>query len=229
MKYEYILFDLDGTLFNYDLAEREALIKTFGQFGITCTESYLDKYREINIAIWIDFENGRISQKDLKAERFARLSKAIEKNFDATDFSNRYLHNLSEGTQLIDGSENVIRQLYERAELFLITNGLTIVQKPRIAYSSIGKYFKDSIISEEVGVAKPDTRIFDIAFEKMGRPQKSDVLIVGDSLTSDMQGGINYGIDTCWFNPNNVKNEQNLNIIFQIEHLSELLKIARLD
>jgi FMN phosphatase YigB (HAD superfamily) len=107
----------------------------------------------------------------------------------------------------------------------ILTNGLKDVQRSRLGQSEIGRYFSDIIISEEVGSAKPDGRIFDAAFEAMGRPQKTEVLIVGDSLTSDIQGGLDYGIDTCWFNPGRRPNILGREVGFEIERIGELLVI----
>jgi len=119
----------------------------------------------------------------------------------------------------------VLSKLYGHTKIYLITNGLTVVQKPRIKNSVIGKYFDGVIISEEVGYAKPHKEIFDIAFNMMDNPEKNEVLIIGDSLTSDIAGGINYGIDTCWYNSFN--NEVNDNIIptYEIRELKELLDL----
>ena len=118
----------------------------------------------------------------------------------------------------------MVRGLHGRAKLALITNGLKAVQRPRFAASALSEYFDVIVISEEEGVAKPDLRIFDIAFTRMGWPAKSDVLIVGDSLTSDIKGGSDYGIDTCWFNPNGNPRHLDMQIRYEIQHLSELPK-----
>ena len=226
MKYNYLLFDLDGTLFDYDKAESDALKNTFIQFGLNYDSAYLIKYREINYLIWQDFENGKILQKNLKTKRFEQLAASIDTKFNASQFSNSYLINLSKCTALVTGSEEVLSKLYGKTKLYLITNGLKIVQRPRIKNSTIGKYFDDIIISEEVGVAKPQKEIFDIAFKMMENPDKNEVLIIGDSLTSDITGGINYDIDTCWFNPKGNESNDNILPTYEIHHLPELLDLV---
>ena len=225
MKYKYLLFDLDGTLFDYDKAESTALENTFLQFGFSYNSKYLDTYREINHLIWQDFENGKIAQKELKTKRFNQLGKSLSLNLDSSTFSDIYLINLSKGIDLIDSADELLEKLINKAKLYLITNGLTIVQRPRIKNSTIGKYFNNVIISEEIGFAKPQKEIFDLTFELMGNPNKDEVLIIGDSLSSDISGGINYGIDTCWYNPKRNKSDNNIIPTYEIQELKELLKI----
>ncbi len=225
MKYEWLLFDADGTLFDYDRAEATALQRTFEQAGQRFEPAFGKVYRRINHQIWLDFERGRISQARLRAARFERLFDAIGIELDVADFSRRYLENLAQGTYLVDGAQGVVAALHGRVGLMLITNGIGEVQRPRFASSALRDYFADLVISEEVGVAKPDPAIFDVAFEKMGRPSKEDVLMIGDSLTSDIRGGNNYGIDTCWFNPRGRAPDQDVEIRYEIRDLRELLGV----
>ncbi len=201
MKYTWLLFDADGTLFDYDRAEVVALQRTFEQMGDGFEPGYVRAYRRINADLWRAYERGEIDQVRLRTERFARLSAALGLDLDAAQFSDRYLQHLGQATYLIPGAEEVLAALHGKVGLGLITNGIADVQRSRLGRSTIGGYLSPWIISEEVGVAKPDRAIFEIAFEKMGQPRKEEVLIIGDSLTSDMQGGRNFGIDTCWFNP----------------------------
>jgi 2-haloacid dehalogenase len=223
MKYKWILFDADDTLFDYDRAEARALRKAFDEFGVVFRQSYAQRYREINAEIWARFERGEIDQVRLRLERFALLFDAVDVQMEPASFSQSYLNYLSEGYYLLDGAEDLIRALDGKVKLALITNGLKDVQRPRLAGSTIGDYFDPVIISEEVGAAKPARKIFDVAFVKMAQPEKAEVLIVGDSLSSDMRGGSDYGIDTCWFNPNGRSHPPDINITYQIQHLDELL------
>ena len=222
--YTWLLFDADGTLFDYDKAEKSALANTFEQIGYPFKPQYLPEYRRVNGQIWLDFEQGKITQERLKTKRFELLSEAINISYDPRDFSTKYLANLAKGTYLIDGAEEIVESLSGKFEIAIITNGLTDVQRPRFEKSSIRSYIKEIIISEEVGAAKPDRKIFDIAFERMNHPAKDEVLIIGDSLTSDIQGGHNYGIDTCWFNPEGKTNGQ-ITTTFEIQRLDQLPKI----
>lgn len=223
MKYKWLLFDADGTLFDYDKAEGYALRSTFEVLGFAYEARYAQIYRRINGEIWLDFEKGKISQERLRTRRFELLFDAIEIDCDPCEFSRLYLANLALGTDLIEGAEDVVKSLHGRVDLLLITNGLADVQRPRFARSTVGQYFSDVVISEEVGAAKPDTAIFEVAFAKMGLPKKGDVLIVGDSLTSDIKGGHNYGIDTCWFNPERKPSDPGVVAHHEIGELKELL------
>ena len=226
MKYKWLLFDADGTLFDYDKAEAAALERTFKQIGLRFEPRYAQVYRQINAQIWLEFEQGKISQDRLRIKRFELLFEAIVVESDPEIFSERYLKNLADGSDLIEGAEKVTRRLSEKVGLILITNGLKDVQRSRLAKSGISGYFADIVISEEVGVAKPDRRIFKEAFSRMDNPRRAEVLMVGDSLTSDIKGGNDYGIDTCWFNPMQRPCDRDVEIQYEINHLSELLNIV---
>jgi 2-haloacid dehalogenase len=226
MNYKWLLLDADGTLFDYDRAEKTALRRTFEQMGHGFEPGYATAYRRINAGMWLDFEQGNISQDRLRTKRFEMLFEAIGAEMAPEAFSARYLRSLAEGMDLIDGAEEVVHALYGRVGLVLITNGLQDVQRPRFARSAIGAYFSDVVISEEVGAAKPQRKIFDVAFQKMGHPHLEDVLIVGDSLTSDIQGGNNYGIDACWFNPHSSARDPAIQVRYEIRDLRELLSLV---
>ena len=225
--YQWLLFDADGTLFDYDQAERSALRNTFIQLDFPFEEQYLAAYRQVNHAIWLEFEQGQIDQLTLRTRRFELLFQAINLPADPCKFSPAYLANLSRETCLIDGAETVVRQLSGPFNLAIITNGLTEVQRPRFQQSAISNDIKEIIISEEVGAAKPDPQIFEIAFARMNQPDKSAVLIIGDSLSSDIQGGLNYGIDTCWFNPTG-QNSDHITSTYEIRRLAELPRLLGL-
>ncbi|HOU11834.1 MAG TPA: YjjG family noncanonical pyrimidine nucleotidase [Anaerolineae bacterium] len=227
MTYTWFLFDADDTLFDYDKAEVVALSSTFAQFGCGYDPAYLDAYHTINAQLWRDFERGAIKQELIKTLRFARLFDAIGLTPapDLATFSARYLENLGSCTFLIDGAETVIAVLRGVARLGVITNGLQVVQRGRIARVSIGDAFEVVVISEEVGCSKPHATIFDVAFAQMSHPRKDEVLMIGDSLTSDIKGGSDYGIDTCWYNPSGAPRPQDVTITYEIRALRELLSL----
>ncbi len=224
-KYKWLLFDADGTLFDYNKAEYGALKKTFARFDIEFNQENIAKYKEANSSVWREFEKGNISPDNLKIKRFEILSLKLNLSFDFTEMSKKYLENLSGFTDLIDGASEVIEKLSKRYKLAIVTNGLTCVQEKRFAESSIGKYFEDYFISEKMGIAKPSGKYFDIVFNAIGNPAKPEVLIIGDNLNSDILGGVNYGVDTCWFNPDKSENARNLKINYEITNLKELLGI----
>ncbi|MEK5235010.1 YjjG family noncanonical pyrimidine nucleotidase [Paenibacillus sp. FSL L8-0470] len=225
MKYEVILFDADDTLFDYGMAEGQAFLNVFAHFGLpTGAEEYAVSYREINQALWKDLEQGRITSAALRVERFNRLFARHKLEYSPEAFSEVYLRFLGEGTYLIQGAVELCGGL-TGCRLAIITNGIKDVQLSRIQGSPLCNTFEQIIISEEAGSQKPEPGIFDYAFAKLGITDKSKVLIVGDSLTSDIQGGMNYGIDTCWFNPLEKANEAGIKPTYEIRDLSELLRI----
>ena len=226
MRYQWLLFDADGTLFDYDNAESTALKKTFEDFGVNSSESFHGRYREINNGLFKELEKGLISSLELRTKRFDMLFSEYNLDLDVTDFSEQYLQHLSNGSMLLQGASETISLLYPDHKMMIVTNGIGGVQRPRFDNSKIKDFFENIIISEEIGVAKPAVQFFDIAFNAMGKPDKKDVLIIGDSLSSDMAGGINYGIDTCWYNPNRIPNENNDNITYEIRMLKELLQLV---
>lgn len=228
MIYEYILFDADDTLYDYALAEAHALTSAFQEFGIEDTDnSYVDRYRIINQGLWTEFEQGKISSVNLRRERFARLFAAdsVHASIDADNLSARYLNYLGEGSFLLEGAEALVKGLLGKYRLAIITNGIKEVQMARIGKSGLLDSFEHIIVSEDTGFQKPHVGIFDYTFNKLNIVDKSKVLIVGDSLTSDIQGGINYGIDTCWFNPKNKTNTTGIQPTYEVHSYGELLTI----
>ncbi len=228
MSYQWLLFDADGTLFDYDRAEAVALENSFAQFNLPFDLTSSDTYRQVNGAIWADFELGKITVTQLRTVRFERLFDALNLDVDAEAFSTAYLDQLSARGDLIPDAEAVVEACYGRYQLMIITNGLKDVQRKRLAHTNLGKYFVDIIISDEIGSAKPNRKIFDAAFARMGKPKCEDVLIIGDSLTSDIQGGVNYGIDTCWYNPQQQPLPNGLSLTYQIQQLADLKTILNL-
>ncbi len=224
-KYTWLLFDADDTLFDFGQAEAGALRLTFEHLGVRFDPAYLPMYQRINRQIWQDFERGKISAEALRIKRFQLLFEAIGVSVDAERFSAAYLPNLATQSELTEGALEVVQTLHGKYRLAIITNGLRDVQRPRLARSAIRDYIADMVISEEVGAVKPEKAIFDAAFQRMGQPDKDEVLLIGDSLTSDIAGGSAYGIDTCWFNPDGKARHDGLVITFEIRYLTELLGI----
>lgn len=223
MKYDIIMFDADETLFDFKKSEKVALQNTMLEFDIDYDETYhLQVYKHINDVIWKELEEGLITQEKLKIERFKRLLTTLNFSLDETKFAQSYMRHLANASFLYADSVPLIESLQKEYRLVIITNGLKDVQNKRVKKSIIGKYFEDIIISEEVNISKPNPKIFELALKNMKHTDKSKVLMVGDSLTSDVRGGINFGIDTCWFNQNNSENKTNLKPTYEISNLMEL-------
>lgn len=226
MKYEIIIFDADETLFDFKKSERNAFKNAMLEFDIEYDENHhLKMYQGINTAIWKEFEQGLITQEKLKVERFKRLSDTLKAGFDEEQFAKSYMKHLSYASFLYDDSVALVESLHKHYRLTIITNGLKDVQDNRIRKSTIAKYFEDIVVSEEVKVSKPDPKIFELSLNNIKHTDKTKVLIVGDSLTSDIQGGINFGIDTCWYNPNKIVNETKIKPTYEISNLMDLKSI----
>ena len=220
MSYQWLLFDADGTLFDYYRAEDTALAQNFTLHNLAFQPDYRLRYRDINHQFWLRLEQKQVTPEELRVGRFQQLFTELDIAYDAAAFSATYLEQLAQQAHLIDGAVELLEALNGRYHLALITNGLADVQYPRLARSGLEAYFSAIIVSDEVGVAKPNPGIFDVAFNRMNQPAKSEVLIIGDSLSSDMSGGINYGIDTCWYNPQGESTQ--LTVTYEIGQLSQL-------
>jgi YjjG family noncanonical pyrimidine nucleotidase len=221
-RYQWLIFDADGTLFDFHLGETTALQKTTRKRDITYSHHLHDAYSAISAVLWKQFELGEISLMHLRVERFERLFTELGIDLEAESFNLDFMEALGQQTQLLPGAEAVVRDLSSRYRLLLATNGIAVVQRPRFARSSIRKYFEDVVISDEIGVAKPQTGFMEEAFSRMGDPPRSEVLMIGDSLSSDIAGGANFGIDTCWFNPNGLALDGSPKPTFEIADLTEI-------
>lgn len=201
-KYKGVFFDADDTLFDYPQAEREALLACSGEFSVpAAAETFIAAYRRHNHDVWREFERGETDQATLRVERFRRLAAELGLHgLPLEKVSTFYLNALACQSQLLPGALELVRKLAGEYPLAMVTNGIAAVQNKRFAASPITPFFRSIVISEEVGIAKPDPRIFQPALAALGL-QAADVLYVGDSVTSDMAGARNAGMDFCWLNP----------------------------
>jgi len=223
MKYELIIFDADETLFDFKKSEKAALENTMRDFQFEYKEeTHLESYMAINSKVWKELEQGLITQSELNLLRFQRFLNHFELEQDVHKFANTYIRHLSQASFLYEESPRLIRELNKNHRLVILSNGLKAVQENRLKKSSIAEYFEDIIISEDVGLAKPDPKIFALVFSRLKHNNKKTSLIVGDSLTSDIRGGISFGIDTCWLNAAAAENQSEIKPTFEINHLNEL-------
>ena len=225
MRYSTILFDLDNTLYDSDIAADIAFETTLASVGVLPTPDLLDTFVAINVDLWGKVEQGVLTPNEVRSLRFAQL---IERGGFAADpeaMGDAYVLGLGSNGELYDGALAMLAEVAMDASLGLVTNGIGEVQRMRVARTDIGRYFDAIVISGEVGVAKPGAEIFDIAFEQLGHPDKASTIIVGDSLSSDMRGGIDYGIATCLYAPNGSP-ETDLPITHRITDLTEIPDIV---
>ena len=196
-----ILFDLDNTLLDFNKAERIALTKTLRQLGIEPTEDIVKRYSQINLAQWKLLEQGKLTRSQVKCRRYQLLFDEMGVACSPEKAAKIYEGLLGIGHYYIDGAQELLTQLVKEYRLYLVTNGTACVQRNRIQSAELAKYFQDIFISEEIGYNKPSLQYFTYCFEHIPGFQREEAVIVGDSLSSDIQGGKNAGIKTVWFNP----------------------------
>jgi len=222
--YPWLWFDADNTLFDYNRAEATALRQAFSSLSLPFEDSYLDLYREINQGLWLMLERHEITPAALRPRRFELLLESIQLSTSIDKLSSIYLEQLAICAELNEGAHEVLETLAKTRQIAIVTNGLQSVQRGRLRRSTIQPFISELIISEEIGAAKPHPAFFEVASARTGNPSRGDVLLIGDSLTSDIRGGTDYGIDTCWYNPAGVPRPEGLAITDEIESLSELLE-----
>ncbi|HSD68315.1 MAG TPA: YjjG family noncanonical pyrimidine nucleotidase [Woeseiaceae bacterium] len=223
MHYSTFLIDLDHTLFDSDSSETAAFLQAMNVAGIARPDGYEGLFRRINLELWAAVERGETTPQYVKTHRFERLALEAGLDADPVAMADAYVAGLGANGELYAGAREVLDILSCNASMALVTNGLSEVQRRRIERTGIVDYFDAVIISAEVGVAKPAAEIFDIAFAELDAPSKESALIVGDNLASDILGGTNYGIATCWYNPKRRSARPADRISHEISALNELL------
>jgi len=199
MTYTTLLFDLDYTLFDSETSEPAAFDHTSEVFGLEASEQLIESFLTINKRLWGAVEAGNITPNDVRTMRFVELVADNGLDADPVEMADTYVYGLGAFGGLYPGARAVLDEVAETATLALVTNGIGEVQRARIERLDLDQYFDAIVISGEVGTAKPGSRIYDITYAALGEPDRATSLMIGDSLSSDIQGGIGYGIDTCWY------------------------------
>jgi len=224
-KYDFFLFDADNTLYDFDHAEDVSLSVVFNGFGISYNDGLKTRYREINLQEWENFEKGLTTKEILLVRRFERLFEEKQLKINASYFNEHYIRELAKGTFLIEGAEEICKTLtVADKKIYIVTNGDKFIQESRIGFSDIYKFIINTFISEHVGFNKPQIEYFNYVFASIPDFIKEKSLIIGDSLSADIKGGINAGIDTCWFNRYGQKNPTDLKPTYEIRNLREINK-----
>ena len=223
--YRYLLFDLDNTLFDFDRAEKSAFCAAFSAYGLVFDDGIYDKYHQINDALWKKLERGEIERERLKSLRFEMLLAELhipDKDALSEKVSRSYFKLLGEQKFLLPGAVDVCRELHEKYRMFIITNGSVQVQKGRYFGSPIEPYFEKIFISEVIGAAKPSTDFFDHVLHALGDPLKEECCVIGDSLSSDIAGAENAGIDAIWLDRSGISDTQGHTVTHILRDIREL-------
>lgn len=228
MSYSTILLDLDHTLFDSDASEEHAFAQTMQAASVSDAERYRESYRDINLALWARVERHELTPQQVRTLRFEQLVDRERIDADPGEMARNFVAALGANGELYEGVREILDRLSGKVSLALVTNGLSEVQRARIERLDIDRYFDAVVISAEVGAAKPGSEIFDITFEALNFPDRNTAVMVGDNLSSDIQGGVGYGIATCWYNPQRRAAESPHSAAHEIADLSELLGLVAL-
>ena len=199
MKYSTLLLDADDTLLDFKSAERQALRAALEAGGYPANDEVCGRYHEINDSLWKAFERGEIEKSEINAQRFSRLFSEFGFCGDPAKFGETYISNLSKQGQLLEGARDFLENVVKVYDLYAITNGIDRVQKGRFIRADLNGYFGGVFISEAVGAGKPDKKYFDFVLGRVKEKDRSRIVVIGDSLTSDIKGAQNAGLDSIWF------------------------------
>ena len=219
---EFLFIDLDDTILDFQKAEHLALRKTLTDFGVEPTEERCALYSRINQQHWQALERGELTRTQVLVGRFATLFDRLGVQADAEGCSVRYAENLAIGHYFLPGAREAVERLAGKYKLYLASNGTKKVQASRLASADISHFFADIFISQDMGADKPAKVYFDRCFARIPGFDPARAMIVGDSLSSDIQGGINAGIATCWVNPDGKPERPDIKADYQIQRLSQL-------
>ena len=226
MTYKFLLFDLDHTLLDFDAAEDVALTQLLKEEGVTDIQAYKDYYVPMNKSLWKDLEEKKITKQELVNTRFSRLFAHFEIEKDGVYLAERYQFYLSKQGQTFPGVEDLLRKLISQGyELYAATNGITYIQTGRLKQSGISPYFKEIFISEQLHTQKPDAAFYEKIGALIPNFDKNQTLMIGDSLSADIQGGNNADIDTIWYNPHHLENKTLAHPTYEVDSYQALLEI----
>jgi 5'-nucleotidase len=216
--YEWILFDADETLFEFDALRGLKLM--FSRFGVDFSAADFSEYQLVNKPLWVQYQNGEITAAQLQHQRFHSWAQRLNETPNA--LNSAFLSAMADICAPLHGAANLLNTLRGKVKLGIITNGFTELQQIRLERTGFRDHFDVLIISEQVGIAKPHRGIFDHALSLMGHPVREQVLMVGDNPDSDILGGLNAGLHTCWVNRNNKPAPAHITPHYEVSSLAEL-------
>jgi len=228
-KFTTLLFDADDTLLDFRKDERQALVKALACYGVPATEENIKIYSDINQGMWKQLERGEITKPELKRTRFRKFFEAIGFHCeeDSLTVNEHYLSLLGEGGNTLEGAVETVRALSEEGyELHIVTNGVAATQAQRLTKSGLLPYIKEVFVSETIGYQKPRKEYFDAVLEKISEKDKSRILVIGDSLTSDIKGAMNAGLPCCWLNRTGKKLPEEYAVDFEIRDIRDVAVVV---
>lgn len=217
-----IFLDVDDTILDFHTAERNSITEAFRAFSLPVDEAVLRRYSEVNLSCWEALEKGMMTRGEVLVRRFEMLFAEMGVEASPKQVQDRYEALLESGHYFVPGAPELLKTLYPCYDLYLISNGNTRTQESRLKSAGIGPYFRDIFISEQIGANKPSKAFFDACFAAIEGFRREDAVIVGDSLTSDILGGINAGVTTCWFNPKHLPGRDDIRPDYEFSSLGEL-------
>ena len=221
---KFLLFDLDHTLLDFDAAEDVALTQLLKEEGVADIQAYKDYYVPMNKSLWKDLELKKITKKELVNTRFSKLFSHFGIEKDGVYLAERYQFYLAQQGQVFSGATKLLDSLIDRGyELYAATNGITTIQTGRLEQSGIAPYFKEIFISEQLHTQKPDAAFYEKIGARIPNFDKNNALMIGDSLSADIQGGNNVGIDTIWYNPHHLENHTQAKPTYVVHSYKDLL------
>ncbi len=222
---KFILIDLDNTLIDFNECARHSIINCFNELGFTYTDKVFETFITENVKIWKRLENGEITKPQLRADRWNIILGKLGIHFDGTIVEEMFENGVAKGAYAVEGAYELLDYLKDKYKLYIVSNGFRFVQESRLKIGNFEKYFDDVFVSEDIGIPKPAKEFFNYCFEKLGNPDKNDIIIIGDSLTADIIGGINYGIETIWFNKNSEPLPDNVKPTYTVDSLKAIKDI----
>ena len=229
-KIKAILYDVDGTLLDFETQEEVALSYCFKKYNLgELSEEKLELYKRINLGYWEMFEKNLITKEKLVIKRFEDYLEALGVKLDAEEVNDTYFSKLGDTIVFKDNSYELVKSLKGKIKQYVVTNGAIRVQKTKLAKSGFDKLMDDVFISDEVGYQKPRKEFFDAIKNRLGDVANDEILIVGDSLTSDMKLADNCNLISCFYNPKKKDYKVDFKIDYEISDLNEVKKICQLD
>lgn len=220
-----ILLDLDNTIIDFNECARHSIMGIFDKLGFEYTESVFKTFIEENTKIWKRLEKGEITKPFLRANRWNIILEKLGISYDGTIIEEMFENGVAQGAYPVEYAYELLDYLYNKYDIYVVSNGFRFVQESRVKIGGYDKYFKELFLSEDIGIQKPDIKFFDYCYEKLGYPHKEDLILIGDSLSADIKGGNNFEIDTIWFNKNNEMLKDDIKPTYTVTSLKEIENI----